>query len=93
MLKRDNQVIGVGGNKHSKTSWLGMWRSVLLDNAVRCFILDEVWYINLCHMLLIRQNSNAERSELWQSLWLCVIAKKTQCGTLGSILTSTFLLL
>lgn len=77
MLERDNHVVGVGGNNmHSKTSWLGMWRSMLLENLVRHFILAAVSYINLCHMLLIRQNSNAEETELWQSLWLCVIAKQ-----------------
>lgn len=90
MLERDNQVIGVGGNnRHSKTSWLGMWRSVLLESPVRHFIRAEVLYINLCHMLLIRQNSDAEETELWQSLWL---AKKPQCGTLGKHLNLYFLL-
>lgn len=60
MLGRDNHVVGVGGNNvHSKTSWLGMWRNVLLENLVRLFILAAGSYINLCHMLLIRQNSNA----------------------------------
>lgn len=74
MLERDNHVVGVGGNNmHSKTSWLGMWRSVLLENLMRHFILAAVLYINSCHMLLIRQNLNAEVLELWQSLgfvWL-----------------------
>lgn len=74
MLERDNHVVGVGGNNmHSKTSWLGMWRSVLLENLMRRFILAAVLYINSCHMLLIRQNLNAEVLELWQSLgfvWL-----------------------
>lgn len=74
MLERDNHVVGVGGNNmHSKTSWLGMWRSVLLENLMRHFILAAVLYINSCHVLLIRQNLNSEVLELWQSLgfvWL-----------------------
>lgn len=77
MLERYNHVVGVGGkNMHRKTSWLGMWRSMLLENLVRNFKLADILCINLCHMLLIRQNSNAEETEQWQSLWLCVIAEQ-----------------
>lgn len=77
MLERDNHAVGVGGNNmRSKTNWLGMWRSVLLENLVRYFVLAAVSYVNLCHMLLIRQNSNAEEGQPCQSLWFCVIAKQ-----------------
>lgn len=47
---------------HSKTSWLGMQRNVLLENLVRNFELAEVLYINLFYMLLIKQNSDVEDS-------------------------------
>lgn len=55
----------------SKTSWLGMQRSVLLENLVKNFKLAEVLYINLCYMLLIRQNSNVEGRAVVESLPLC----------------------
>lgn len=55
----------------SKTSWLGMQRSVLLENLVKNFKLAEVLYINLCYMLLIRQNSNVEDRVVVESLPLC----------------------
>lgn len=74
MLERDNSVVGVCGNNiQSKTSWLGVWGCMLLENLVRHFLLAAVLHITSCHMLLIRQNSNAEEAELWQSLWLCLI--------------------
>jgi len=85
MLERDNHVVGVGGNNmHSKASWLGMWRSVLLENLTRHLVVAAVLYINVCHMLLVRQNSNAEETELWQSLWLCVIANQPSVDHLVS---------
>lgn len=77
MLERYNHVVGVGGKKmHGKTSWLGMWRSMLLGNLVRNFQLTDMLCINSCHMLLIRQNSNAEETEEWQSPRLCVMAEQ-----------------
>jgi len=60
-----------GWNMDSKTSWLGMQRSVLLENLVKNFKLAEVLYINLCYMLLIRQNSNVEDRAVVESLPLC----------------------
>lgn len=46
-------------------------REVLLENLVKNFKLAEVLYINLCYMLLIRQNSNVEDRVVVESLPLC----------------------
>lgn len=46
-------------------------REVLLENLVKNFKLAEVLYINLCYMLLIRQNSNVEDRAVVESLPLC----------------------
>lgn len=46
-------------------------REVLLENLVKNFKLAEVLYINLCYMLLIRQNSNVEGRAVVESLPLC----------------------
>ena len=59
-----------------KNKLVGYVEKHVAGKSCENFKLADILCINLCHMLLIRQNSNAEETEQWQSLWLCVVAEQ-----------------